>query len=56
LRFALSSANSWRSADIDFDYAEFYQAVVDYFEVTPGPIAKARVADLLAWWNKYVFF
>jgi hypothetical protein len=56
LRFALSSANAWRSVDIDFDYAEFYQAVVDYFEVTPGPIAKARVADLLAWWNKYVFF
>ena len=33
---------------------EFYQAVVDYFEMTPGPVAKAHIANLLVWWNKYV--
>jgi hypothetical protein len=26
-----------------------------YFEVTPGPVAQARVDDLLAWWNRLVF-
>ena len=46
----------WCSADINFNYAEFYQSIVNYFELTPGPIAKARVADLLAWWNRYVYF
>ena len=42
----------WCSADIDFDYVEFYQAMVNYLKIAPGPVAKARVADLLAWWNK----
>jgi hypothetical protein len=39
--------------DIDFDHMEFYRAIVDYFEVTPGPIGKAHVDDLIAWWNRY---
>jgi hypothetical protein len=41
--------------DIDFSHAEFYHAIVDCFEVTPGPVAQARVEDLLAWWNRLVF-
>lgn len=40
---------------MDFNYEEFYNSIVDYFEVTPGPAAKAIVDDLLAWWNKCVF-
>jgi hypothetical protein len=40
--------------DIDFNHEEFYTAIVDYFELTPGPIAEAHVASLLAWWNKCV--
>jgi len=55
LRFALSSMNTWRTMDIDFDHMEFYRAIVDYFEVTPGPIGKAHVDDLIAWWNRKVF-
>ena len=54
LRFTLSSANVWREVDIDFSYSEFYKAIVDYFEVMPGPVARARIAVLLAWWNQCV--
>jgi len=55
LRFALSSSSAWRDVDIDFSHAEFYHAIVDCFEVTRGPVAQARVDDLLAWWNRLVF-
>ena len=55
LRFALSSSSAWRDMDIDFSHAEFYHAIVNCFEVTPGPVAQARVDDLLAWWNRLVF-
>ncbi|KIM84518.1 hypothetical protein PILCRDRAFT_385422 [Piloderma croceum F 1598] len=55
LRFALSSANAWRVVDIDFNHEEFYTVIVDYFEITPGPVAAADVANLLAWWNRKVF-
>ncbi|KZP11486.1 hypothetical protein FIBSPDRAFT_756603, partial [Athelia psychrophila] len=51
LRFALSSASSWNPEDVDFCYAEFYAAVVAWFEAPPGPFAAARVALLLQWWN-----
>ena len=54
MRFALSSANAWRDVDIDFNHIEFYSAIVDYFELTPGPVTLARVDDLLAWWNRLV--
>lgn len=43
LRFALSNATAWRINDIDFNYSEFYSAIVNYFEVTPGPRAQSRV-------------
>ncbi|KIM71549.1 hypothetical protein PILCRDRAFT_82683, partial [Piloderma croceum F 1598] len=54
LRFALSSANTWHVVDIDFNHEEFYTAIVNYFEITPGPVAAAEVANLLAWWNRCV--
>jgi len=53
LRFALSDANTWRAVDVEFNHIEFYQAIVNYFEVTPGPVGQAHVDDLLAWWNRY---
>ena len=32
----------------------FYAACIDYFEDVPGPVARARVDALLAWWNRFV--
>ncbi|KAH7908634.1 hypothetical protein BJ138DRAFT_1012408 [Hygrophoropsis aurantiaca] len=55
MRFALSCVNSWRSADGDFDYQQFYNNIVAFFEVAPGTQAKKRVDTLLAWWNRKVF-
>ena len=37
--------------DIDFNYEEFYNSVVDYFEVTA---AEAVIDELLVWWDKCV--
>ncbi|KIM77418.1 hypothetical protein PILCRDRAFT_12056 [Piloderma croceum F 1598] len=55
LHFALSNANTWRVVDVDFDHMEFYRAIIDYFDVTPGPVARAHIDGLLAWWNRKVF-
>ncbi|KIJ09901.1 hypothetical protein PAXINDRAFT_164339 [Paxillus involutus ATCC 200175] len=55
LRFALSSANSWCNQDGDFNYIEFYNNIVDFFEVLPDAAAEKRVSELLAWWNHKVF-
>ncbi|KAG2120274.1 hypothetical protein DEU56DRAFT_735345 [Suillus clintonianus] len=55
LRFALSNINSWRSVDGDFDYYDFYNNIVDFFEVVPGADAQARINELLKWWNRKVF-
>ena len=52
VRFALSSGTSWKISDIDFNHIDFYTAIVDFFDDAPGPVAQARVTDLLAWWNK----
>ncbi|KAJ6540229.1 hypothetical protein B0H10DRAFT_1855923 [Mycena sp. CBHHK59/15] len=50
-RVALSDAHHWDENDGAFDYIQFYNNVVDYFEFPPGPIAKQEVARLLDWWN-----
>ncbi|KAG0698048.1 hypothetical protein DFH29DRAFT_984041 [Suillus ampliporus] len=55
LRFALSNINSWRSVDGDFDYYDFYNNIVDFFEVVPGTDAQAPINELLKWWNRKVF-
>ncbi|KAG2131307.1 uncharacterized protein EDB93DRAFT_1094417, partial [Suillus bovinus] len=52
LPFALSNVNSWRSVDGDFDYYDFYNNIVDFFEVVPGADAQARITELLKWWNR----
>ncbi|KAJ7721600.1 hypothetical protein B0H16DRAFT_1277063, partial [Mycena metata] len=54
LRVALSDQHHWEESDGSFDYIEFYNNVVDYFEFPPGPRAKVRVAQLLDHWNTYV--
>ncbi|KAG2737853.1 hypothetical protein P692DRAFT_201732442, partial [Suillus brevipes Sb2] len=55
LRFALSSAGSWRILDDDFDQEQFYHNIVDYFEVCPSREATKEVDNLLLWWNQQVF-
>ncbi|KAG2738110.1 hypothetical protein P692DRAFT_20759654 [Suillus brevipes Sb2] len=55
LRFALSSAGSWRIVDDEFNHQEFYDNIVDYLELPPSPEATKDVDDLLLWWNQKVF-
>ncbi|KAG1901488.1 uncharacterized protein F5891DRAFT_950396, partial [Suillus fuscotomentosus] len=52
VRFALSSITSWRSVDGDFDYVQFWQTIVDFFERPPGRDAQRRVTRLLEWWTR----
>ncbi|KAG2152368.1 hypothetical protein BD769DRAFT_1381098 [Suillus cothurnatus] len=55
VRFALSSVTSWQSVDGDFDYVQFWQTIVDFFERPPGREAQRRVDKLLEWWTRKVF-
>ncbi|KAG1799247.1 uncharacterized protein HD556DRAFT_1231332 [Suillus plorans] len=55
VRFAISSITSWRSVDGDFDYVQFWQTIVDFFERPPGREAHRRVDRLLEWWTRKVF-
>ncbi|KAG2123040.1 hypothetical protein BD769DRAFT_1359952 [Suillus cothurnatus] len=52
IRFALSNVTSWRTVDGDFDYQMFWNNIVDFFESPPGPVARARVQELLEWWTR----
>ncbi|KIK37002.1 hypothetical protein CY34DRAFT_93495 [Suillus luteus UH-Slu-Lm8-n1] len=56
LQFALSSVTSWRSIDGDFDYVQFWNNVVDFFEKAPGRVARCNVDRLLVWWTRYVIY
>ena len=55
LRFALSSVESWRNTDANFDSDLFYNNIVSWFEHPKGDQAKARVQKALLWWNRYVY-
>ena len=50
--YALSSGMSWRPSNINFSHIDFYAAIVDFFEDTPGPVAQTTIANLLRWWNR----
>ncbi|KAJ6532797.1 hypothetical protein B0H10DRAFT_2247466 [Mycena sp. CBHHK59/15] len=50
-RVALSDQHHWEENDGSFDYVEFYNNIVDYFEFPPGPITKLDFEQLLDWWN-----
>ncbi|KIK32008.1 hypothetical protein CY34DRAFT_102386, partial [Suillus luteus UH-Slu-Lm8-n1] len=54
VRFALSSVTSWRSVDGDFDYVQFWQTIVDFFEKSHGRETQRRVNKLLELWTRYV--
>ncbi|KAG2127440.1 hypothetical protein BD769DRAFT_1357273 [Suillus cothurnatus] len=55
VRFALSSVTSWQSIDGNFDYEQFWQTIVDFFERAPGRTAQRRIDVLLEWWTRKVF-
>jgi hypothetical protein len=54
IHFALSNITSWHTVDGDFDYQIFWDNIVDFFEDTLGPVAQARVRELLEWWTRSV--
>lgn len=37
-----------------FNYEEFYEFVIDFFEADQTPEGKAASTKLLDWWNRYV--
>ncbi|KAF8835056.1 hypothetical protein BDN67DRAFT_913681, partial [Paxillus ammoniavirescens] len=52
LRFALSSCGSWRIQDEDFNYDDFYNNIVTFFEGAETVTRKAEIKDILLWWNR----
>ena len=36
-----------------FNYEEFYEFIVDFFEDDQMPEGKAATSELLNWWNRY---
>lgn len=54
LHFALADATHWMSHYNGFNYEEFYEFIVDFFEADTTPQAQEASANLLAWWNKYI--
>jgi len=52
LHFTLQSASHWRRVYDDFNYEEFYNFIVDYFEADMSPNARKEAKGLLGWWNE----
>jgi hypothetical protein len=50
------SVTSWQSVDGDFDYEQFWQTIVDFFEKAPGQVAQCRVDVLLEWWTRCIMY
>ncbi|KAG1748883.1 uncharacterized protein EDB91DRAFT_1244693 [Suillus paluster] len=55
VQFVLSSVMSWWTVDGDFNYIQFWQSIVDFFERPPGQEAQLRVNKLLEWWTRKIF-
>ncbi|KIM55821.1 hypothetical protein SCLCIDRAFT_133886, partial [Scleroderma citrinum Foug A] len=54
LRFALSSCGSWWIIDGEFNYNDFYNNILDFFENAETTGEKKVIQDLLLWWNQSV--
>ncbi|KIJ09481.1 hypothetical protein PAXINDRAFT_87389, partial [Paxillus involutus ATCC 200175] len=52
LQFSLSSCKSWRNNDAGFEHDVFYNHIVNWFEHSKDSRAKARVDEVLLWWNR----
>jgi hypothetical protein len=48
---ALSSTSAWTDKDDFFVYRDFYNNIIDYFDVDIGATAKAQSDALLKWWT-----
>ncbi|KAI5982079.1 hypothetical protein EDD15DRAFT_2203313 [Pisolithus albus] len=55
LRFALSSCGAWRVVDGEFNYEDFYNNIIDFFEDAETPDDKNYIRELLLWWNRKIF-
>ena len=53
LHFSLSDATHWMSHYNGFNYEEFYEFIIDFFEADQTPEGKAASVELFAWWNRY---
>ena len=53
LHFNLTDATHWTSHYNGFNYEEFYEFIIDFFEADATPEAQEASAKLLEWWNKY---
>ena len=47
-RFAISSQETWATEDGDFNYRQFWQAIVELFDDRDDE----RSVSTLAWWNR----
>lgn len=56
LHFALNDATHWTSHYNGFNYEEFYEFIVDFFEEDQTPEGKAATNELFDWWNRYVSY
>jgi len=55
LHFALNDATHWNSHYNGFNYEEFYEFIIDFFEDDTSPEGMATARELLHWWNRYVY-
>ncbi|KAF9783394.1 hypothetical protein BJ322DRAFT_1008007, partial [Thelephora terrestris] len=51
LHFALCDATHWMNHYNGFNYEEFYEFIIDFFEADQTPEGKAALTELLNWWN-----
>jgi len=54
LHFALASCGSWRINDVFFDYHQFYNNIVTFFEDVADTEAEEFIKELVLWWNRWV--
>jgi hypothetical protein len=54
LHFSLCDATHWMSHYNGFNYEEFYEFVIDFFEADQTPEGKIASRELYNWWNKCV--
>ncbi|KAF9780716.1 hypothetical protein BJ322DRAFT_1011640, partial [Thelephora terrestris] len=55
LHFSLNDATHWMSDYNGFNYEEFYEFIIDFFEEDQTPEGKAATSELYNWWNQRVF-